>query len=115
MSKAKSSFCLIVFILKTVLSFLLLIFKTIMKEFSIVLPYEKFEYKNTECKNVDNNRSNRFKTYIIICAILAGLFVIGFFFATSKHRIITLDILFFFYLLIPFLFKKHTRYFPAVN
>jgi len=115
MKKAKRFICLAKFIFKFVLSFLLLVFKTIMKEFSIILPYDKFECKKAEHKNVDNNRSNRLKTYVVICAILGGIILVASFFLTSKHRIVTLEILFFFYLLIPFLFKKNTKYFPAVN
>lgn len=115
MRKAKRFICLTIFILKYVLSFLFLVYKTILKEFSIVFPYEKFEYQNTEYKNVDNNRPSRFKTYVVICAILAGLFMGCYFFTTSKHSIVTLDILFFFYLLIPFLFKTYSKYLPAVN
>ncbi len=99
-----------IFIFKYVLSFLFLVFKTIFKELSIVLPYENFEYKNT-----DNNRVSRFKAYVATCSVLAVFFGGCFFNAVSKHIIVTLDILFFFYLLIPILFKTYSKYLPSVN
>ncbi len=110
MYKSKSFIFVIVLTFKYVVSALFLLLKTILKELSIVLPYDNFEYKNT-----DSNKPRRFKVYFVICAILAGPFWGCYFNATSQHIIVTLDILFFFYLLIPFLFKTYSKYLPSVN
>lgn len=109
MKKLKSLTCLNIFI-KNVLLFLFLVFTSIMKELSIVLPHEDYDYKNK-----DNKRLCRFKTYAVVSTILAAVFLGCCFKAISKHSLITLDILFFFYILIPYLYKTYSKYLPFVN
>lgn len=111
MKKAKNFIRLILLIFKYVLSLLFLIFKTTFKELSIMLPYENFEYKND-----DNNRSiHSKKLNVVICYILISLIWACYSLSTSKHYIVNLDILFFFYIIIPFLFKTYSKYLPSVN
>ncbi|MDF2985067.1 MAG: hypothetical protein K0R50_577 [Eubacterium sp.] len=95
---------------KYLLSFPLLVFTTILKELSIVLPHEDFDYKNK-----DNKRLCRFKSYAVVSIILTAVFLSCSFNTISKHSLITLDILFFFYILIPFLYKTYSKYLPFVN
>lgn len=97
----------ILFIIKFLFSVVFLLFKTIFKQLSIVLPYESFDYKNT-----DNNRPRHFKVYVIICSFFATHLLGCYLNSTSEHIVVTLDILFLFYLLIPFLFKTYSKYLP---
>lgn len=110
MRNVKSIIGLTVFLLNYMCSLLLLVFKTILREVGMIFPYEKIDDKNA-----DNNRPRRFKTYIVVSVVLASIPMRYSLFETSKHMIVALDILFFFSLLIPFLFKTYSKYLPAVN
>ncbi len=110
MKKAKGFVWLIVCLFKYVLSFLFLVFKTILKELSIVLPYENFEYKN-----IDNSRLCCFKAHTAVISILIGIFLACCFNLITKYSLMTLDILFFFYILILFIYQTYSKYLSTVN